>query len=248
MNEENDILNFLTDGLVGTHRDLITRSYYALTQGNPDSAPVHITNLLTACTRRIVQAPADLRIVNGEFKKTLIEAKDFEHRLIDRVNRNKTEYLSDFKDETARLTLSLSESSRLNQNIVAGGKEMVVSAKAIVGHAERVATDLHVLHSDLRLHQDGMKQIAQGTEDIKTTFRDVRDMVKDLTKESRANWMTVGFVIGMMLDSTIQQSQAPPWVGFIFCALGVGLIQWLAPRSWKFVRKQAEKVQSNKIQ
>lgn len=243
MNEENDILNFLTDGLVGTHRDLITRSYYALTQGNPDSAPVHITNLLTACTRRIVQAPADLRVVSGEFKKTLIEAKDFEHRLVDRVNRNKAEYLSDFKDETARLTLSLGESSRLNQTIVAGGKEMVVSAKAIVGHAERVAIDLHVLHGDLQLYQDGTKQIAQGTEDIKTIFQDVRDLVKDLTKEVRANWMTVGFVTGMMLDSTIQQSQAPPWVGFILCAVGVGLIQRFAPRSWKFIGRQAGKLE-----
>jgi len=215
-----------------------------LTQGNPDSAPVHITNLLTACTRRIVQAPADLRVVNGEFKKTLIEAKDFEHRLVDRINRNKAEYLSDFKDETARLTLSLGESGRLNQSIVAGGKEVVVSARAIVVQAERVDTDLRLLQGDLKIHQDSTKQIAQGTEDIKITFRDVRDMVRDLTKESRANWMTVGFVIGMMLDSTIQQSQAPPWVGFISCALGVGLIQWLAPRSWKFVRKQAEKVSS----
>jgi hypothetical protein len=245
MSDDAELLNFLTDGLVGTHRDLITRSYYALTQGNPDSAPVHITNLLTACTRRIVQAPADLRVVNGDFKKTLLEAKDFEHRLIDRVNRNKTEYLAEFKDETARLTLNLSESSRLNQTIVAGGKEMVVSAMAIVAQAERVTTDLGLLHGDLQLHQDDTKQIAQGTEEIKTIFQNVRDLVKDLTKEVRANWMTVGFVTGMMLDSTIQQSQAPPWVGFILCAVGVGLIQRFVPRSWKFVEKRAGKLETN---
>jgi alpha-mannosidase len=48
-----------------------------------------------------------------------------------------------------------------------------------------------------------------------------------------------------MLDSTIQQSQAPPWAEFILCALGVGLIQWFAPRSWKFVGKRAGQLEQN---
>ena len=61
MNENDDLLNFLVDGLPGQQRDLITRSFYGLTQGNPDSAPVQMAILFTACTRRIVQAPAELR-------------------------------------------------------------------------------------------------------------------------------------------------------------------------------------------
>ena len=38
----------------------------------------------------------------------------------------------------------------------------------------------------------------------------------------------------MTLDGTAQQVQAPAWAELLLCATGVGLIQWLAPKSWKF--------------
>jgi hypothetical protein len=40
MSQDDELLNFIVDGLPGKQRDLVARSFYALGHGDPDSAPV----------------------------------------------------------------------------------------------------------------------------------------------------------------------------------------------------------------
>jgi hypothetical protein len=51
MSQDDELLNFIVDGLPGKQRDLVARSFYALGHGNPDSSPVQMAVMFTACTR-----------------------------------------------------------------------------------------------------------------------------------------------------------------------------------------------------
>jgi hypothetical protein len=71
MNEPDDLLSFLIEGLAGQQRDLVTKAFYNYAQGDPNSGPVNEAVLLTAFSRRIARAPRELREASAEFSKLL---------------------------------------------------------------------------------------------------------------------------------------------------------------------------------
>ena len=81
----NDLLDFLTDGLYGKQRDAVTQAFYEYASGDPKSAPVGMAVLLTACARRLAQAPEELRAASADFKKLLAEGREMEARIRERV-------------------------------------------------------------------------------------------------------------------------------------------------------------------
>jgi hypothetical protein len=68
MSQDDELLNFIVDGLPGKQRDLVARSFYALGHGNPDSSPVQMTVMFTACTRKIARyrQKSGERVLNQE--------------------------------------------------------------------------------------------------------------------------------------------------------------------------------------
>jgi hypothetical protein len=85
MNETDDLLSFLVEGLVNQQRDLVTRAFYKYTEGDPNSGPVNEAVLLTAFSRRVALAPRELREANVEFGKLLTGGREMEARIRERV-------------------------------------------------------------------------------------------------------------------------------------------------------------------
>src|SRR5580658_5193517 len=109
MNESDDLLNFLVEGLFAPQRDLVTRAYYKFAEGDPNSAPVTEAILLTACARKLAYAPKDLREANLVLKKLLEEARDvlkeagnLQYRAIERLEKSNASVIAAFQDENKR--------------------------------------------------------------------------------------------------------------------------------------------------
>jgi hypothetical protein len=86
MSQDDELLDFIVDGLPGKQRDLVARSFYALGHGNPDSSPVQMAVMFTACARKIALIPAEIRGANVESRKQLAEARELERQVIQRVD------------------------------------------------------------------------------------------------------------------------------------------------------------------
>ena len=82
MSQDDELLNYIVDGLPGKDRDIVARSFYALGNGDPESAPVQMTVMFTACTRKMAQIPAEIRGANVESRKQLWDGSGIR---IDRV-------------------------------------------------------------------------------------------------------------------------------------------------------------------
>lgn len=238
----NDLLDFLTDGLHGRQRDAVTRAFYEYASGDAQSAPVGMAVLLTACARRVALAPQELREANADFKTLLHEAKQHENRVIERMDRSNASVVASFRDETVRANETLRETVIQADRTKYQAEQMAKEMKPVVATVTRLARDLPALGDELKLNHETAKKIADGTENIKTSQRDIYDLVKHLTKEARINWMTIGFLAGAVFAGLAQEF--PSWAQFILLALGVGLLQWLSRRSWKLVKLQAEKLLS----
>ena len=241
MNEENDILNFLTDGLVGTQRDLITRSFYALGQGNPDSAPVQITVMFTACTRKIAQIPAEIRGANIESRKQLAEARELERQVIQRVDMSNSMVISAFRDEAVRTKEALRETVIQADRTKYQAEQMAKEMKLAIAATKEIGRDLTQLRDDLRKFDGSFQRVEKMASDIHSSHVINSDLFKHMTKEIRANWATIGLGFGMVLEYALIESQAPQWSGLVFFALVAGLTQWLLRWNWRFVRTLAEK-------
>src|ERR1700683_4996820 len=105
----NDLLDFLTDGLHGKQRDAVTQAFYEYASGDPKSAPVGMAVLLTACARRMSQAPEELRAASVDFKKLLAEGREMEARIRERVELSNAGVIAEFRDETRRASSALRE-------------------------------------------------------------------------------------------------------------------------------------------
>src|ERR1700728_2640566 len=94
MNNDDGLLDFLTDDLVGRERDAVTRAYYGYATGDPNSEPVGVAVLLTACMRKLAQVPEKLKAGTAEFQKAVEDARTLEKGLIDRVRRENSGVVS----------------------------------------------------------------------------------------------------------------------------------------------------------
>ena len=124
MNRNDDILNFLVEGLIAPQRDLVTRAFYKFAEGDPNSAPVNEAILLTACARRVSQAPQELRDAMVEFRKLLDRGRLLETNLHERVEASNANVVASFKDEATRATSYLRASSQNNEEIVSEGRRI----------------------------------------------------------------------------------------------------------------------------
>jgi len=239
--DEDELLNFLTEGLVGRQRDLVTRSYYALTQGNPDSGPVHLTSLLTACTLRIVQAPAALRAANTDFTKNLVEARGLEQRLIERVDRSNASVIVTFKDEVARTSANLQTTNDFNRAIGQKAEGIFLTAKNVILQGQSLAAELRQIKLELTASNTSNTVTAQAAEKIATAQEVLKSLVSHLTDMACIHWMTIGIGIGSVL--TLVAMQVPWWVALLLFALAIGLLQGLARMLWNYAREQADKIE-----
>ena len=152
MNENDDLLSFLVEGLIAPHRDLVTRAFYKCAQGDPNSQPVNEAILLTAFSRRMALAPKELREAIAEFRKLLAEKWEKEARHRERVELSNAGVIAAFKDEASRAGSNLRATHQLNESTLKEAREMVRTTEAVNVHAEELATKLRLLNHDFQEH------------------------------------------------------------------------------------------------
>jgi uncharacterized protein (UPF0335 family) len=236
-NADDGLLDFLTDGLIGRERDAVTRAFYGYASGDPNSEPVGISVLLTACMRQLARVPEKLQNGTASFQKVVAEARALEKGIIERVGRENATVLVEFKDETRRAITAWNETITRALRMEENAREMANDMKPVVASAKQIAQDVQTLKGDLKLHEESTGKIADGVEAIKIIHQESQALIKRVSKEARANWITVGLASGMALAYALDQSQAPSWAQFIFFVVIAGTIQGFSRFSWNFVRR-----------
>ena len=240
MNKNDDILNYLVEGLIAPQRDLVTRAFYKFAQGDPDSAPVNEAILLTACARRVSQAPQELREANGDFRKLLAEGREMEARIRERVELSNFGVVSEFKDETRRASDALREIVNLGGVTIDRGKRIDEKLKPIVAELERIGVDLYLLKDDLKQNRESAKRITDQAEKMQTLHQETHSLTRSQSKEARANWITTGFLAGILMAAIL--FHLPWWEGLMLLVATVSLLQWLSRQSWKFGKSREGKL------
>jgi hypothetical protein len=240
MNKNDDILNYLVEGLIAPQRDLVTRAFYKFAEGDPDSAPVNEAILLTACARRLSLAPRELRDASADFGKLLTEGREMEARIRERVELSNVGVVSEFKDETRRVSATLREIVNAGDIIVDRGKRIDQQLKPIERHLERIGVDLYLLKDDLKDNRESANRTAEAAERIQTIHLENHELLSRFGKESRANWITIGLLAGICLSALF--TMLPWWGGSLAFVVAIGLVQWLCRQSWVSRKNHAGKL------
>ena len=240
MNEPDDLLGFLVEGLIAPQRDLVTRAFYQRVQGDPNSGPVNEAVLLTAFSRRVAIAPRELREANVEFSKLLVGDREMEARIRERVELSNAGVVASFKDEATRATSYLRASAQNNELIVSEGRQIADLMRKLLAQGELLFAELREIKTELKLNRESNQKTAQATENNKAISLTIKEIVTHLADASSIYWMTIGVVIGAILASTAILFSW--WVASILLALALGLLQAMARTSWKFVREKAETI------
>jgi hypothetical protein len=241
MSQDDELLNFIVDGLPGKQRDIVARSFYALGHGDPDSAPVQMTVMFTACTRKIAQIPTEIRGANVESRKALAEARELERQVIQRVDMSNSMVISAFRDEAVRTKEALRETVIQADRTKYQAEQMAKEMKPAIAATKEIGRDLTQLRDDLRKFDSSFQRLEKMAEDMHSGHTINVNLFKHLTKEIRANWATIGLGFGIALEYALIESQAPPWSGLVFFALVAGITQWLLRQNWRFVRTLAKR-------
>ncbi len=107
------LLDFLTDGVFGHERDAVTRAFYEYAQGDPNSYPVGMAVLLTACTRKIASLPQNLRDASAEFRELAKEVTRMQNDLLEKLSRSHAQVIAGYKEESTRvITVFKDENAR----------------------------------------------------------------------------------------------------------------------------------------
>ena len=192
MSQDDELLNFIVYGLPGKQRDLVVRSFYALSHGNPASSPVQMTVMFTACTRKISQILAEIRGANVESRKHLAEARGLERRMIEQLNGGAV-----FRDETVRTKEALREAVIQADRTKYQAEQMAKGMKPPIAATQEIGRDLTQLRDDSRKFGGSFQIMEKMTEDIHSGHVINSDLFKHLTKEIRANWATIGLGFGI---------------------------------------------------
>jgi hypothetical protein len=234
----NDLLDFLTDGLHGKQRDAVTQAFYEYASGDPKSAPVGMAVLLTACARRLAQAPEELRAASADFSKLLAEGREVEARIRERVELSNAGVIAAFRDEAHRATSALRETSQYAKDAGESAKKTVQELRPVIVEVRKLADDVTLLRRDLQNHDESHLQMVECANRIEAAEERIQYTVMHSTKESRANWITLGLMVGIFLSALFSQL---PWWGALLAFAGIiGLLQWLSRQSWDFVRRWIE--------
>ena len=239
----NDLLDFLTDGLYGKQRDAVTQAFYEYASGDPKSAPVGMAVLLTACARRLAQAPEELRAASADFRKLLAEGREVEARIRERVELSNAGVIAAFRDETRRASSALRETFQYAKDAGESAKKTVQELRPVIVEVRKLADDVTLLRQELKIHDGSHVQMVECANRIEAAEERIQHTVMRSTKESRANWITLGLMIGVFLSALISQL---PWWGALLAFAGIiGLLQWLSRQSWDFVRRWIENGKSS---
>ena len=238
MNEPDDLLGFLVEGLIAPQRDLVTRAFYQRVQGDPNSGPVNEAVLLTAFSRRLALAPRELREANAEFSKLLAGGREMEARIRERVELSNAGAVASFKDEATRATLYLRASAENNEQIVAEGRQIADLMRKLLAQGELLSSEMREIKTELKLNRESNQKTAEATANNKAISLTIKEIVTHLADASSIYWMTIGVVIGAIIASTAILFSW--WVSSLLLALAIGMLQAMARTSWKIVRGKAE--------
>jgi hypothetical protein len=239
----NDLLDFLTDGLHGRQRDAVTQAFYEYASGDPQSAPVGMAVLLTACARRLAQAPEELRAVSADFRKLLAEGREMEARIRERVELSNAGVIAAFRDEAHRTSSTLRETFQYTKDAGESANKTAQELRPVIVEVRKLADDVTLLRRDLKVHDESYRQMVECANTIEVSVENVQQTVMHSTKESRANWITLGLMVGIFLSALFSQL---PWWGALLAFAGIiGLLQWLSRQSWDFVRRWIENRKSS---
>lgn len=196
MNNEDGLLDFLTDGLIGRERDAVTRAYYGYATGDPNSEPVGISVLLTACMRQLARAPETLKAGTAEFQKAVEDSRTLEKDLIDRVRRENSAVVSAVKDEMYRAVTVWNETITRAMRMEEIARSMSDEFKPVIASATQIAQDFKTLKSDLKGEAEAATAILETVETIKVMRQEDQIRFKHLTKER----VPIGSAWGFLLE------------------------------------------------
>jgi hypothetical protein len=240
MNDE--ALTYLQGDSHGRKRDLITRCYYEVAQGDPKSGPVVFAVLVNAAAEQFAKTPQELLGVVTEFRKLLAEGREMEARIRERVELSNYGVVAEFKDETRRASDTLREIVNLGNVIIERAKKIDEKLKPVVANLERIGVDLYLLKDDLKENRESARRMADEAEKIRNLHQENQALMRSQGKEARANWITTGFLAGILMAAV--SFHLPWWEGLMLLAGTIGLLQWLSRQAWKFVKSQAERLPS----
>ena len=236
------VLTYLQGDSQGAKRDMIAQYYYEVAQGDPRSGPVAFAVLLDACAELFAKTPKDLADATIRFDRVMAEAREFERKIMDRVERSNANVIAAFKDETARAKLALQVTVIDAKTTVTRAEQIQEGMKPVIATTKEIGRDLILLRGDLRNFDTSIQRVDKWAENIKDTHVTTLDLVKHLTREIRANWTTMGLGFGMALEYALIESPIPNSYSFALFLLGAGLIQGFFRWNWKFVRTLAKKI------
>lgn len=244
-NDDDDMLNYLTDGLMGKQRDLVVRAYYLCFGGDPDSAPVAWAVILAAAARRLALAPTALRNSTMDLKRVLSEARENQCRLMEEASQNMTCWQSSVKDEASRLNATLNEiitQAKDVSGIYKNIRERALTVQSAISDSVRAQGMLKYELQDLKkeLTTQGMysKSVAEATQTIKNMQGENQKLMVHLSSQASIHWLTIGFVAASVIVTA--GFSFSPWAGYGLFLIGVWLIQWLGQKVWQYVVKQSE--------
>jgi hypothetical protein len=223
----NGILDFLVSDLEGPQRDAVTRAYYEYAQGDPHSSPVGMATLLTACTRKMATLPQILRGNINEMRRLADELIALQKDLLEKLTKSnhlalteiKTEgvrIVADLKSETGRvITVFKEQNAHVTQtwrgslddlrNLVNHVTDVHRLLKPIVTSAQQVAAEFRIVQGGLMGNNQTNGTILLEIEALKLLHREGKaiheqnvTLMKAMTKEARANWITGGFLMGIV--------------------------------------------------
>jgi hypothetical protein len=229
------VLTYLQGDSQGARRDLIAHCYYDAAQGDPKSGPVVFAVLLDACAEQFAKTPQELLGVVTEFRKLLAEGREMEARIRERVELSNFGVVSEFRDETRRASTAFRETVEQTNRMGEKAARMAREMEPVIATVKQIARDLPPVVDDLKQHRELAKEIAVEVGLVKTIHQENQGFFKAQGKEARANWITTGFLAGILMAA--MSFHMPWWEGVMLLVGAIGLLQWLSRQSWNFARR-----------
>ena len=236
-----EALTYLQGDSRGPKRDLIARCYYEVAQGDPKSGPVVFAVLSNAAAEQFAKTPEELREANECLRLLLGEAREFEKKLRDRVETSNATVILSFKDETRRAREAWQETINQAEYVRERARLLAHDMEGVISSAKRIAGDFSTLKGDLKLHHESTVKIVEGVARVETMHQDNQDLVRYFVKQARSNWLTIGFLGGIIFDSIANEIPAPHWLPLVVFAVGAGWLQWLFREFWIYLRSRTDK-------
>ncbi len=239
-----EVLTYLQGESTGSKRDLITRCYFEVVQGDPKSAPVAFAVLLDACAEQFAKTPNELRGLTSDFMAAVNAARQLEHRVIERQEKNHASVIAAFKDETARASLTLRETALEAKATVVQAERLHGEMKSVIARAEEIGKDLLLLRDDLKRFDTSVQRSEKAVGEVKDIHATTLEIVRHLSKEIRANWTVIGMGFGMALEYAVIESSppAPFYAHFVLFVILASIIQALLRWDGRYMRTLVKKI------